>query len=507
MSHESGTPIVISDTENAYQTSGQCDCDCDCACSAFAAPPDTTNNFPARSLPNELQPLRRSSPSYALKLDNNHSIYYGPRHAPVVLNESAAGILAHFDRSPDLSDFDWQWHEGGEERVVRAVQRLIAANLLVPEGIVAADVSETPTTLSAWLHVTDRCNLRCAYCYLPHASVDMTVETGCAAIEATFRSALIHNYRQVKLKYAGGEAMLRFQLVAELHRYARERAGECGLGLDGVALSNGTLLTEEIIEAMKALGLRLMISLDGLAEAHDRQRHFADGRASSAVVTGSVELALANGMTPDISITVSSRNIDGLPELMEWVLERDLPFSLNFYRENDLSATTADLRLEEERIISGMLAAYKVIEARLPRRSLLASLVDFANLSVPHLRTCSVGQSYLVFDYRGRVAKCQMQINKPVTTAYVNDPLADIRADQFGIQNKSVEEKEGCRSCEWKYWCTGGCPLTTFRATGRYDVKSPNCNIYKALYPEAVRLEGLRLLKYRGELLPLPLEE
>jgi uncharacterized protein len=62
-----------------------------------------------------------------------------------------------------------------------------------------------------------------------------------------------------------------------------------------------------------------------------------------------------------------------------------------------------------------------------------------------------------------------------------------------------VIEKEGCKTCEWKNWCAGGCPLATHRATGRYDVKSPNCNIYKALFPEALRLEGLRLLKYQDD--------
>ncbi len=31
---------------------------------------------------------------------------------------------------------------------------------------------------------------------------------------------------------------------------------------------------------------------------------------------------------------------------------------------------------------------------------------------------------------------------------------------------------------------------------GRYDIKSPNCNIYKAVYPHALRLGGLWLLKY-----------
>ena len=90
-----------------------------------------------------------------------------------------------------------------------------------------------------------------------------------------------------------------------------------------------------------------------------------------------------------------------------------------------------------------------------------------------------------------------MQIHKPLTDLDAADPLALIRADQGGIQNLPVMEKEGCKTCEWKHWCTGGCPLETHRVTGRYDVKSPNCNIYKALFPEALRLEGLRLWKYQ----------
>ena len=71
------------------------------------------------------------------------------------------------------------------------------------------------------------------------------------------------------------------------------------------------------------------------------------------------------------------------------------------------------------------------------------------------------------------------------------------------MQNLAVEEKEGCRTCEWRYWCAGGCPLVTYKVTGRNDVKSPNCNIYKALFPAALRLEALRLLKYA---IPVTLE-
>jgi len=327
----------------------------------------------------------------------------------------------------------------------------------------------------------------------------MTLETGRAAVEATFRSAVKHGFQQVKLKYSGGEPMLRFPLVAELHQYARELADQHGLELDGVVLSNGTLLTESLVSSLQSLDLRLMISLDGLGEFHNRHRRYASGRGSSADVVESIELALAHGLTPNISITISPRTVDGLPEVVDWVLERDLPFSLNFYRENDFSASHADMRLDEEQIINGMLAAYKVIEDNLPRHSLLPSLVDRANLAAPHLRTCGVGENYLVFDARGRVAKCQMRMADSIADVSTPDPLAVLRADRAGIQNLPVEEKESCRDCQWRYWCAGGCPLETYRVTGRYDVKSPHCNIYQTLFPEVLRLEGLRLLKYQDD--------
>jgi uncharacterized protein len=122
--------------------------------------------------------------------------------------------------------------------------------------------------------------------------------------------------------------------------------------------------------------------------------------------------------------------------------------------------------------------------------------VDRANLATAHSKTCGVGESYMVIDQHGGVAKCQMEIERPVTSVHAADPLGIIRADTIGVRNLPVQEKAGCCDCAWQLWCAGGCAVATFRATGRYDVQSPNCGIYTALYPAAVRLEGLRLLKY-----------
>lgn len=467
--------------------SGQCDCDCDCACASPALQLDTV--ISANS------PLTVSGSRRFSILEGWHGVHNSSGSLSVsVLNQGAYELWQRFQEPQRLNALSL------DDEELRLTREMISMSLLhSPQPAVASQAETDNHLLTSWLHLTDRCNLRCSYCYLPHVREDMSSQTGRAAMDAIFRSAAMNGFRQVKLKYAGGEPLLRFPLVEELHTYAVQFAEQNEIELEGVVLSNGTLLTTKIVETLKSLGLRLMISLDGLEQYHDSHRPYTGGRGSFADVSEAVDLALAYGLVPSISVTVSSRTAEGLPEVMAWILDRDLPFSLNFYRENELSVSHEDMQLDEQKIINGMLAAFRVIEQNLPRRSFLGGIVDRANLSTSHTHTCGVGQNYLVFDQNGQVSKCQMQMRKPVTDVHAEDPLALIRADTIGIQNLPVLEKEGCKTCEWKNWCTGGCPLATHRATGRYDVKSPNCNIYKALFPEALRLEGLRLLKYQDD--------
>lgn len=468
---------------------GQCDCNCDCACVSTSP---SIVEVPSSAL------WRRAENLYAFPLVDGYKIFCSPSSGEVaVLDSSAGDILSQFDAPRDLTDLN----------LAGIARQLVALGFLDAEQDCAcaarsgscAPSKSSALTLASWLHLTDRCNLRCDYCYLPHVREDMSPETGRAAVDAIFRSAAIHGFRQAKIKYAGGEPLLRYPLILELHDYAKALADAQGVVLNEVALSNGTLLTAQMARTLKSLGIRLMVSLDGFGDYHDSHRPYASGRGSFSDVAEAIDLTLACGLALTISVTVSSRTAEGLPQVVDWILARDLPFSVNFYRENALSASHSDMRLDEEKIINGMFAAFKVIEGNLPRRSLLGSIVDRANLSFAHAHTCAVGQNYLVFDQHGQVAKCQMQMQKPVTNLGVEDPLSAVRADQVGIQNISVEEKEGCKGCEWKYWCAGGCPLETHRVTGRYDLQSPNCGIYKAILPEALRLEGLRLLKYADD--------
>jgi len=487
-------PVILYSDDVSTQPVGQCDCDGgDCACSlpSISSLPDGSQ--PTWPHPNQ---LTLSLGSQQQLLHDGHSLVYGPFHRPVILNEHAANIYTAFTQPErTLAILQSCSERYGTEQVEPTVRAMHVRGLLHRAGE-QPTLMHQPQTLSVWMHVTDRCNLRCDYCYLPHLHHDMSITTGRAAIDAALRSAVAHGYPVLKLKYAGGEPLLHFDTVLCLHQYALAQGAARGVTIDGVVLSNGTLLSPERAQALRDLGLHLMVSVDGIGYTHDAQRRYAGGHGSFVDVARAVDVAIKSGLVPDISITATGKSAGHLPEVVAWALERNLPFSLNFYRENELSASFHDLQIEEQTIIAGMLAAYAVIERVVPRRSLLSSLIDRANLARPHLKTCGVGDSYMVFDHQGRVAKCQMQIRQPITTVAAQDPLALVRADQTSLQNLSVEEKEGCKSCEWKYWCAGGCPLDTFRATRRYDVKSPRCNIYKALYPQAMKIEGLRILRY-----------
>jgi len=187
--------------------------------------------------------------------------------------------------------------------------------------------------------------------------------------------------------------------------------------------------------------------------------------------------------------------VSNATEAVAWALERDLPISFNFYRENSASSKSFDNRFEEKQIIEGMRAAFRVIENNLPKRPFLEGLLDTVRFKA-HQHTCGAGQSYLVFTPLGQVVQCPMSLDESGPTPNSSDPLEIITKGNIPVIN--VDDKEGCRDCRWRYLCAGGCPLETHRLTGRFDIKSPHCNIYQSLIPEVLRLEGLRLMKEGG---------
>lgn len=458
--------------------------DCDCACS------NTPFTIAATNLLGTT--FTTLSETYTIPLRQGYQLAFSPfaPAGPSVLNLAAWQRYQQFqqDAQPLKETID---HE------------LVQQNLLAPIGHLPQIQPAASEQLTAWLHVTNACNLDCPYCYVRKSSAHMRLKTGLDTVDMLFAAAHRQGFSRIKLKYAGGEATLHFSLIQKLHERAMELAQKTGLAVREVVLSNGVTLTPAILDWFEATQARLMISLDGLGAVHDRQRPHKGGGSSFDQVMHTLEnLIQPRQIDLHLSVTVTGASAPYLAELVKWILDHGWPFSLNFYRQTPLSAERKDFELEEQTIIEGMQAAYRVIEQAIEDGTLLLSrplvdgLLDKVQ-SQAHTHTCGVGQTYAVITHTGQLAQCQMHLDQPVSEHLEAYELLPTLA-HGPIQNLSVQEKSECQTCTYRYRCTGGCPVETFRVTGRWDVKSPNCVIYQALYPELLRLEGLRLLKFYG---------
>lgn len=468
----------------------------DCACAVSASRPHRRADRRAAALDVHSR-LVRGREVIEIPLARGRHVLFNPvgNGGVVVVNEPARRVLSCFDRPATMAEALAQ-EPGLAPEMAQVVADLASHGLIHEPGQPPRPEFTDSRMLTVWLHVTNACNLRCPYCYVHKTPEGMDEQVGRASVEAVMRSAVAHGIPAVKLKYAGGEASLNHQLMLRLHDFARTLAEQHGIALHAVLLSNGVRLPETLIRALKSRGIRVMISLDGIGEHHDVQRPFVNGKPSFEHVERTIGLLTEHGHAPHLSITVTNRNYAGLAGVVRFALERGLTFSLNFFRDNDCAARFTDLQYEERAMIAALLEAFAVVEELLPRWSVLGSILDRGQLLEPRQRSCGVGQDYVVIDQRGRIAKCHMEIERTIGDVVADDPLRVVRHDTRLVQNLPVEAKEGCRDCTWRYWCSGGCAVATFRATGRYDIKSPNCNIYKAIYPEALRLEGLRILRH-----------
>ncbi len=490
---------------------GQCDCDCACT---LDLPSVLTAQSPVTSfdcdcacaleVPRKSTALaddvlyQKAASLLSIPLEAGWQVNFNPV-GPVgvtLMNRAAQQVLAAFD-SPLALAAGPRMVSGMSPVAVRdAVAAFARIGLVHPVSGASVPAAQA-ATLSAWLHVTEVCNLDCPYCYVQKRPDTMSEEVGRAAVDRLVEMADRYGYARLKLKYAGGEPTLNFPLIQRMHARALERTAEAGLALEEVVLSNGVGVADAVLDFIAAASMRLMISLDGGPDSHDLVRARRDGRSTYAAVVDTVERAMARGLRPNISITLAAPNLEGANEAVAFALERELPFNLNFYRECALPGPervpvegrpTSRLLPDPARLAAAMLDIFGLISRHPTYPWPLTGIVDRARFDAPHSYPCSAGRDYLVVDAGGRVSACQMLLDAPWSNLSDEDPMATIRRRGERIFSPA-EASPVCRACAWRSACSGGCPL--MRNTRQHD---DYCQVYQALFPELLKLEGARLL-------------
>ncbi len=119
---------------------------------------------------------------------------------------------------------------------------------------------------SLLIEITKKCNAKCDQCGSRcdiHSEELLTKEQ----ILAALRDVKEHIGTDAMINISGGEPLMRrdlFEIMTEV----------TAMGFDWGMVTNGSLITDEVIEKMKSSGMKtITISLDGLRETHDSLRH------------------------------------------------------------------------------------------------------------------------------------------------------------------------------------------------------------------------------------------
>jgi uncharacterized protein len=430
----------------------------------------------------------------------DYLIAYNPkgRFGIVLLNSFATKVLYALDGQQNINQLATNMLVPPEE-LAHAVQLLAQAELVYTEDHPRPIQFFEQGNIAVWMHITNQCNLRCTYCYIQKSQSQMSLQTGKQALDQIFATASQHHQQQVLLKFAGGEALTVFPLLQELTAYARMLSEKYNITFEPIILTNGTPINPEMAQAIAKENYAVSVTLDGLDEYNDQTRPLRNGKPSFKLIERGIQQLLKYKVRFNISVVVTRHNLQHLPTLTRYLLAEDknLSFTFNFLRENELAAT--DLKVENEQLIEWIGQAYEVIQELLPSFNLMNSVLDRVYFNSPHLQACGAGSNYIVVKHTGEIVGCQMHMQKS-SFGRVQQPidlLTQVQKFNFiATEGRTSDQKIGCSTCQWRYVCAGGCPIMTYLSAGRYDTRSPFCDTYKALIPRVLQLEALRILKY-----------
>ena len=135
---------------------------------------------------------------------------------------------------------------------------------------------------------------------------------------ATAKSAvnLLFDYSASKsdlsILFFGGEPTLEFDLIKEITEYAEELAVIKKKKIEFDMTSNGVLLNEEMIDFFSSHNIKVLLSIDGLKESHDRFRVDKFGNGTFERVIKGMKLLKNSQPWIGTKMTVSPENVPNL---------------------------------------------------------------------------------------------------------------------------------------------------------------------------------------------------
>jgi len=355
------------------------------------------------------------------------------------------------------------------------------------------------------LDITRNCNLGCKYCFAGTpinntGNKPMDFETAKSALHYLAKHSASHPNR-LNVVFFGGEPLLYFPLLKKIVKYAGTIKVEYGKDITFDIFTNGTILNKETVTFIKEKGLRILLSIDGPKQFHDKLRPLKNKDASTydAIMQHVDEILQVDPGKIVIRSTLTKENLC-VTDTIETLAQKGFK---NFVFEMVVTDNRDLLKYEEEcSIFEGVIEKLAQNFRGLVLRGIKVNLLSEPIKKIlspqdipPELcrSTCPAGRQFIIVSPEGDIYPCHYFADRK---HWKMGTIFDGKSQLFSMvdENKIADLNKGkiCGDCWMRgHICGGQCPFKSLEINRQKGLFDKN-HCYKE---ETKNIVSLKVLK------------
>lgn len=317
--------------------------------------------------------------------------------------------------------------------------------------------------MSLTINPTLDCNFACPYCFEKnHPAEYMSDEIENMIFDFVKKNNEVKN---LNVTWFGGEPLLGYKRIKSLTK----KFLELPLNYNAGMITNGYLLSKSIVENLSELKIKnIQITLDGLADRHDKRRCLKNGGKTFDKIVANIDLI--NKLSPqthvNIRFNVDKTNEEEFIKVYNFIRDkhyRNVSINPAFVDDiNDKSNNPCVCSSPEKAVfIKNLITKYGIEYAFLYPHNIRHECMVRNPLAIV-IGPC--GELYKCWNDVGQTDKIYGYIDGRVTNEKV---LLDylLGGDPF--------DDSDCRKCKLLPVCNGGCPHARLEAKNKFDSCCP----------------------------------
>ncbi|OZV10705.1 thioether cross-link-forming SCIFF peptide maturase [Tissierella sp. P1] len=422
--------------------------------------------------------MNKASKMHKFHLNNKYIILDVNTGAVHVVDKIVYEIIDYYgEKTIDeiKNTFKSTYGEKAVEDVYNEIDQLTKEGLLFSEDVNISHFkyNEENIVKAMCLHVAHDCNLKCSYCFASQGDFKgerslMSLEVGKKALEYLVKNS--GSRRNLEVDFFGGEPLMNFNLVKDLINYGRELEKKYNKNFRFTITTNGILLDDEKIDYINENMSNVVLSLDGRKEVNDNMRKTISGEGSYDIILPKFKKMVEKRGDKDYYIrgTFTSNNIDFSKDALDFYNNGFKKISI----EPVVTSEEMDYALREEHLQSVLDEYEKFSKEYINIKKMdkdfyfFHFMIDLTQGPCIIKRSvgCGAGSEYMAVTPEGDLYPCHQFVGEEkFKLGNVIDGVqrGDIR-EKFKKAN--VYNKEECRECWARFYCSGGCHANSYHA-------------------------------------------